>query len=152
MTNSKSAINRNKDYNEIIEILYGADKAFKTIAEVLCFASFVGLHNGQKKSIPANKKGEPVQFRIFSGSEQLDRHIWSLCLFDKKDIVALKDHDQCLTDFEEYANGGLGVIAEKLSAHPEDPFGIDTLYAMLLKVYATYNEPTSKPKKRNIKF
>ena len=69
MTNTKSAINRNKDYNEIIEILYGADKAFKTIAEVLCFASFVGLHNGQKKSIPSKKKAEPVQFRIFFSNE-----------------------------------------------------------------------------------
>ena len=151
MTNSKSSINRNKDYNEIVEILFGADKAFKTIAEVLCFASFVGLHNGQKKPIPSNKKGEPVQLRIFLNNE-LDRHIWLLNLFANEDIVSLRDQDQCLTDFEEYANGGLGVIKERLNAHPEDPLGIDTLNAMLLKVYAKYNEPKSKPKKRNIKF
>lgn len=151
MTNSKTSINVNKDFNEIIDILYGADKAFKTKAEVLCFASFVGLHNGQKKSIPSNKKAEPVQLRTFINIE-LDRHIWSLNLFAKEDIVALKDQDQCLTDFEEHANGGLAVIKERLNAHPEDPLGIDTLNAMLLKVYAKHNQPKSKPKKRNIKF
>ena len=151
MTDTKNSINRNKEYNDVIELLYGADRAFKTIAEVLCFASFVGLHNGQKKPIPANKKAEPVQMRIFNNLE-LDRHIWSLNLFDKKDIVKLKDHDQCLIDFEEYSNGGLGVIAERLAAHPEDPQGIETLNAMLLKVYAKYSEPKAQPKQRNIKF
>jgi len=148
-TVSKSSINRASEFNELIDRLNGADKIFRFIAEVLCFAAYVGLHSGSRKKIKS--KDEPVNLRIFENNE-LDRHIWAINLFDSNDVAKLKNSNNCLEVFEEYANGGLVIIDNKLKDHPEDPTGIDTIMAMISTVQANFAGKKSTAPKKKIKF
>ena len=116
---------------------------------MLCFAAYVGLHGGSRKKITS--KDEPVNLRIFENNE-LDRHIWSINLFHGNDVALLKDQTQCLEVFEEYANGGLEIIDNKLKDHPEDLTGIDTLTAMIATVQANFAGKKSTATKKKIKF
>lgn len=146
---SKNSINRSTEYHDLIDRLYGADKIFRYIYEVLCFAAYVGLHGGSRKKIKS--KDEPVRLRLFEDNE-LDRHIWSINLFNGNDVALLKDSTQCLEVFEEYANGGLEIIDNKLKDHPEDLTGIDTLSAMISTVQANFAGKKSTAPKKKIKF
>ena len=146
---SKNSVNRSTEYHDLIDRLYGADKIFKYIFEVLCFAAYVGLHGGSRKKIKS--KDEPVSLQYFVNNE-LDRHIWSINLFDGNDVALLKDSTQCLEVFEEYANGGLEIIDNKLKDHPEDLTGIDTLTAMIATVQANFAGKKSTASKTKIKF
>ena len=58
----------------------------------------------------------------------------------------------CLEVFEEYANGGLEIIDNKLKDHPEDLTGIDTLSAMISTVQANFAGKKSTAPKKKIKF
>jgi hypothetical protein len=74
-------------------------------------------------------------------------------IFKEQVIVPnLKDSDKCLETFEEYANGGMAIINDKLLDHPEDQSGIDTLSAMVAKVHAGFAAKTTKNTKDKIKF
>jgi dnd system-associated protein 4 len=146
---NKSSINRSNDFHDLIDRLYGADKIFSTIAEILCFAAYLGLHSGTRSTVKS--KDEPVPLRVFENTH-LDRHLWAITLFDANDVAFLKDSDKCLETFEEYANGGMAIINDKLLDHPEDQSGIDTLSAMVAKVHAGFAAKTTKNTKDKIKF
>ena len=142
----RNSVNRSNEFKGTIDMLYGADNCFKTIAETLCFASYVGLNAKKRLPIKSDKKGEPVDLRIFE-NESIDRHIWALNIFEERDKSILSEHNTCIEVFEEYANGGLKIIDEKLKSNPRDN-GIDTILLMILKINELYFKKGRKKTKK----
>jgi dnd system-associated protein 4 len=142
----RNSVNRSNDFKETIDMLYGGDKCFKTIAELLCFSSYVGLNARNRSPIKSNKKGEPVDLDIFEKAS-IDRHIWALNIFVEQDKSILLDHNKCIEVFEEYANGGLKIIDEKLKSNPRDT-GVETILLMILKINELYFKKGRKKTKK----
>lgn len=144
--NRRNSVGRSNEFKETIDMLYGADKCFKTIAELLCFSAFVGLNAKKRLAVKSEKRGEPVDLTIFENA-QLDRHIWALNIFEENDKAALSDHNMCIEVFEEYANGGLKIIDDKLKNNPRDT-GVETILLMILKINELYFKKSLKKTKK----
>lgn len=148
---SKGSINRSDEYKDIIDMMYGKDEIFSTIAELLAFTAYVGLYTKNKLPIPAKKKGEPVITRFFENTNS-ELHFWSISLFANGTVSSLTDPDQCLQDFEDYSNGGLHYIAKKLNENPTDNQGVETIMTIISKIHADYFSAPKKKNPKKVKF
>ncbi len=105
-----------EDKVDFIEsMLKNAKGPFEIKAQVLGFAAAYGAKYGERISF--TKTGEPIRHSVFVG-EKLDTLIDLLAITESKDpkVLARSDEMEDLraTIFEEYANGGLSMLEEKL--------------------------------------
>tara|TARA_A200000113_G_scaffold30381_1_gene25317 strand:- start:363 stop:830 length:468 start_codon:yes stop_codon:yes gene_type:complete len=148
----RNSINRSSEFNHVIDTLVdrGGDKVFTAMYQLICFAAYVGLNNNKRLEIKTNSKEEPIDLQLFV-TNLLDRHIWTINLFAHGDVAKLVDHNSCIETFEEFANGGMHIISQRLSEHSTDIRGIETLMTMLKLVNATQKKK-SKKQERKITF
>jgi dnd system-associated protein 4 len=112
---------------------------FPTFRDLLCFCAALGYENESRKPL----KGNLVDFvdgRIFANHEPAVDLLYLISLAEKRDINILRDEneDEAIQIFEEYANGGLEILADWLNSKPEDLHGEKAiLSALASKGYLT---------------
>lgn len=139
----RTSINRSSDYNHVIDTLVGrsGDKVFTAMYQLLCFAAYVGVNNDKRLEIKS--KEEPIDIQLFV-TNNYDKHIWTVNLFADGDVAKFIDYNKCINTFEEYANGGMHIISQRLSEHATDIKGIETLMTMLVKVNSAHKKKSKK--------
>lgn len=96
---------------------------FSTMRELMCFAAVLGFERDRKKPLEAVTM--EIDGRTFENHQQSIDLIYLIALADAKDVELLRENneDQCLTIFEQYAEGGFEVLAGWLKERPEDENG-----------------------------
>jgi dnd system-associated protein 4 len=109
--------------------LVGEEGPFSTLAQILAFAAGLGYAEGRRE--PFTNSGEQIDFDVFDRLG-VDGLIDMLAATEHEDVSILgSDHaDERLTMFEEFANGGLGVIQSRLTQSKAD---LDSLLAIILE-------------------
>ncbi|MBD3724023.1 MAG: hypothetical protein IE925_16595 [Rhodobacterales bacterium] len=100
---------------------------FQKMTEIYVFALALGIK--EKKMTPISGGfGEPIAIDLFTDEQQ--KYFDTVILFHEAgDITKLnKENDENIASYmkiiEEYTNGGLEIIKEKILIHPEDSFNI----------------------------
>jgi len=110
-----------KDKAELVKALRAGDDTtgpFQSYADVLVFAASLGMQNQSRKPISEfSKEIDPIRQDIFYG-KGYDQVINLIAVADANDpkVVATDDEaeEQRIRVFEEYANSGLEILANKL--------------------------------------
>jgi dnd system-associated protein 4 len=141
----RTSINRSSEYEVVFETLVSlsGDKVFNYMYELICFAAYVGVANDRRIKIESKHKQEPVAISLFE-SNNLSRHFWTINMFAYGDVAKLVNHNECIETFEEYSNGGMEIIMNRLSEKSGDSSGVETLMTMLQKVNASYQKKSGK--------
>lgn len=126
---ARANINRSRQYEDTVQLLAaqklpGSDRSlFPTIRELLCFAALLGYSEKRRVPLDRSKGVEDVSYQQFERGDAEDL-IYLIALADTHDPEILKDGEEgrCADIFEEYANGGLGIIKDAmLRSGGEDP-------------------------------
>jgi dnd system-associated protein 4 len=126
---ARANINRSRQYEDTVQLLAaqklpGSDRSlFPTIRELLCFAALLGYSEKRRVPLDRSKGVEDVSYQQFERGDAEDL-IYLIALADTHDPEILKDGEEgrCAEIFEEYANGGLGIIKDALlRSGGEDP-------------------------------
>lgn len=126
---NRANINRSRLYEETVQLLAaqklpGSDRSlFPTIRELLCFAALLGYSEKRRVPLDRSKGVEDVSYQQFERGDAEDL-IYLIALAETHDPEILKDGEEnrCAEIFEEYANGGLGLITDALlRSGGEDP-------------------------------
>ncbi|MCY4306507.1 MAG: DNA phosphorothioation-associated protein 4 [Aestuariivita sp.] len=117
-------INRSRIYEDsvvqklAVNKLYDSERSlFPTIRELLCFAALLGYSEDRRIPLDRSEGVEDVSYQQFERGDAEDL-IYLLALAVTKDPEIVKEgrEAECAEIFEEYANGGLGVIDNALKA------------------------------------
>jgi dnd system-associated protein 4 len=112
-------IRRPKAHAELLDKLCeGSGNPFNHLYEALLFAASLGFARGARE--PFEEADEPVrweQFMNIDGSEELVDMLAAAATEDKE-VMSEASAEQRYALLEEYANGGLGVIASALESSP----------------------------------
>lgn len=113
-------VRRPKDKEDLLTVLTQDARIFATYREALCFAATLGYSRGRR--IPFEQSSEPIAWQVFSapGYEAVVNMMAAVAT-DDFNIVAPDRFEDRLNIFEEYANGGLAVIQEQMSAGTHSP-------------------------------
>lgn len=114
-------INRSNVHEELVQNLAvrklpDTERAlFPTIRELLCFSALLGYSEGRRLPLDRDKGVEDVSYQQFERGDAEDL-IYLIALAETKNPEILKDDEEgrCAEIFEEYANGGLEIIAEMI--------------------------------------
>src|SRR4051794_23599153 len=113
-------IRRPKDKAELLERLVAdGGNPFSYLYEVLTFSAALGYSRDRRR--PFDKADEPIRWEQFQshidGADALVDML-AAASTDAADILGDKREEERFRVFEEYANGGLEVLAEELEASP----------------------------------
>lgn len=105
---------------------------FPTMRELLCFAAMLGFQVERK--YPVDDKTEEIDGRTFENHQRSHDLICLLALADSKDAEVLREEneEQCVTIFEQYAEGGLRELDSWLNEMPADEYGDNAILMSLL--------------------
>jgi dnd system-associated protein 4 len=115
-------VQRATDKEEVIKRLTVGDKPyFKEIWRLIMFAAMVGYRHGRREKLGSFDSGKGIDAAIFGNSQPAWPGIlYLLALVETNSHTILQsgeDQDnQKIEIFEEYANGGLSLLKEKLDA------------------------------------
>lgn len=150
-------INRSRKYESTVQLLSmqklaGSDKTlFPTIRELLCFAALLGYSEGRRVPLDRSDGVEDISYQQFERGDAEDL-IYLLALADSRDPDILKDGEEgrCAEVFEEYANGGLGMLHDVvLRTGGENP---DRALLEFLQSKGYLAEDDAKPDRSTISF
>ncbi len=122
-------INRSKAFEDIVQQLCTNEKfpesnatLFPTIRELLSFCALLGYSEGRKVPLDRAAGIEDIAGAQYEHHEAIEI-VWSIGVAHTNGTDILKDGNEkeCAEIFEEYANGGLAIIAEWLEASPDLP-------------------------------
>jgi len=123
-------VRRNKKYDDVVNLLVNGvrdegnysdnKKIFNYIKDLIIFSAMVGKKFERKEEV--NKENIGITLNTFSGGggkgSNVDQHniIFMFGLLTYKDMKYMRDDkvDESIKIFEEYSNGGLGLIKEWL--------------------------------------
>ncbi len=130
-------IQRATDKEETIKLLtQGAQAPFKEIWSLMLFAAMLGYKEGCREKMSAVDTGKGIDVRYFSNSPAWPGLVYLLSLVVTREAEALtgeQDKEEArLVIFEEYANGGLSVLRDKLES---SGYSLDSLCQLV----ATYS-------------
>lgn len=138
-------IKRNENHEDLVRQLTEATDAgrpvFPTMRELMCFAAVLGYEN--KKRMKLGNKTHDIDARIWERSQQAMDLVYLIALVDQQDGEILRDEreDDALGIFEEYANGGLDVLAGWMKEKPDDLNG-DRAILAALSSYGFLSDPS----------
>ena len=113
-------INRSRVHEELVQRLStqnlpGSDrKLFPTIRELLCFAALLGFSEQRRIPLDRSKGVEDISYQQFEREPAAEDLLWVIAVAETGDVEVLREGEEirCAQIFEEYANGGLGVIKD----------------------------------------
>jgi dnd system-associated protein 4 len=132
-------IRRSKKFEEMVRLL--ADnphpitkkQIFPTIRELMCFAATLGFQCDARTKL--DEMTNDVDGRRFGEHSDTVDLMCLLSLAEEKSGEVLRDsrEDDRVVIFEEYANGGFGIIQRWFNARPDDLTGDAAIVDGLLK-------------------
>lgn len=157
MATRSANINRSRQYEDVVQLLSsqklpGSDRTlFPTIRELLCFAALLGYSEGRRVPLDKSKGVEDVSYQQFERGDAEDL-IYLIALADSRDPEILKDGEEgrCAEIFEEYANGGLGILKDLILRTGGENPNREILELLRAKGYLT--EDAAKPDRAAITF
>ena len=126
-------VRRARDKDPLIEKLTKkGDAKFGEIWRLLIFAACLGLARNAKQALADYDTGKSIDFSYFGGCNSWPGFLYLLNLVEEGDASILNPDQgtvemqiQC---FEEYANGGLGIIQSELEARD---YSLDSLVGLI---------------------
>ena len=122
-----------KDKQELVKRFLSSDDGagpFRLQADVLAFAASLGASRGRREALP-DAVGEPIRQEVFD-RQGYDTLVNLLAVQAEMSAAVLEDSDEMIAKrasiFEEFANGGLSVLAEETRGQ------VDFSQAILLMV------------------
>ncbi|WP_207002076.1 DNA phosphorothioation-associated protein 4 [Trinickia mobilis] len=107
-----------KEKQELMRRLLSSEDGtgpFRTQADVLAFAASLGAHRKRREPLP-EALGEPIRQEVFD-RQGYDTLICLVAVEAEKSPAVLEDSEEMIARrseiFEEYANGGLAIIANE---------------------------------------
>jgi dnd system-associated protein 4 len=115
-------INRSRVYEDLVQKLAmqkvpDTDRTlFPTIRELLCFAALLGFSEKRRVPLDRSQGVEDISYQQFEREGPAIDLIFMIALAETQDVEILKEDNEkrCAEIFEEYANGGLGLIKDHL--------------------------------------
>lgn len=115
-------VRRPKEKEEILTTLI-EEGPFTTFREVLIFAASLGMTSGHR--VGFDQTSEPIPWEVFgSSANEATIDMIAAATNDEPDILADDRIDDRLEIFEEYANGGLEIIRERLAGDARPPLDV----------------------------
>jgi dnd system-associated protein 4 len=151
-------INRSKIHEDFVQRLAihkvpGSDRTlFPTIRELLCFAALLGFSEQRRVPLDRTAGVEDISYQQFEREGAAEDVIWTIAVAETKGVDVLREgHEaECAKIFEEYANGGLGLMKDFLTRNGgEYP---DRALMALLKERKYLEVPEAEPDLTAIKF
>ncbi len=122
---------RHKDYESTVKLI-DKTKMFDSIVHFLTFCAHYGMLKKKTKKIPPKDRGPDLN--LYSHTDYL-KDVYIIALAFKKDVFTLNDKELCAQIFENYLNGGLAEIHNKITRNlSRDPDGVDTLKSLLAEL------------------
>ena len=127
-------INQAIDKDSIIEALSSGDGAiFPTKWSLFMFAAVLGFKHGCRKKLVKTDQGKAIRTEQFANNDMCFNGVLNLMtLLEKEDeriLVSNEENDDLkVTIFEEYINGGLSLLNEKLET---SSFSLDSIIAFV---------------------
>jgi dnd system-associated protein 4 len=118
----------------------GANRSiFASMRELMCFAAVLGFERDSKKPIDAKTK--EIDGRTFRDHAFSSDLIFLIALADTQNAEILREENEsdCLSIFEQYAEGGFVELGSWLKERPDDPNG-DAAILEGLRKYGFLNE------------
>lgn len=118
-------VRRPKKKSDILNRLTDRDEngPFGSHVDVMFFAAALGAYHDRKEEFEENL--DPMVLELFTKTQARDAMFYMLPIHDQADLSLLRDSEEALDQrvqiFEEYANGGLSLIQERLSATGQTP-------------------------------
>lgn len=111
-------VRRPPDKEELLDRLVDGNP-FQTLREAIVFAAALGFARGRREPF-AGTGGDPIRWELFRevGADSLAAMMAAVAT-DDVSVCAPDRVDERLAIFEEYANGGLAELGERLAEHPE---------------------------------
>jgi dnd system-associated protein 4 len=113
-------VRRPKAYAELLDRLCeGSGNPFNHLYEALVFTAALGFARDQRT--PFEESDEPIrweQFAVIDGFAPFVDMLAVAAVSDDREILSGESEEMRLQLFEEYANGGLAVIAAAIEASP----------------------------------
>ena len=123
-------IRRPAEQDGLLKDLTESKLPFTSMAAAMVFAAALGY--SKERRSPFAKTAEEIPWEVFvnAGAEPFIDMLAAVASEDKDILAAERDEDRVLI-FEEYASGGLEIIAERLGADHRAP--LDTLLDLALE-------------------
>src|SRR5450759_4416050 len=133
-------VRRPADKEALFRKLVDDERLFATLRDLMAFAAVLGYEHG--RSTAFEKSLEPINWEIFRGSSaEAVVHMIAGVSKDDFNILSSERFSEQLVIFEEFANGGLSVIQERLAASHRAP--IEVLLELVQEAEAV---PEPKPR------
>lgn len=106
-------VRRPKDKEKLTTRLVD-EKVFETYRDALAFAAALGYAKNTRRSF--DQTAEPIPWSVFSGAgHEALVNILSVMSTHDFEILSAERFDERLLAFEEFANGGLHILEERLA-------------------------------------
>jgi dnd system-associated protein 4 len=120
MTDRVPNIHRSRRFEELVQQLAvqpvpgSTRKIFPTIRELLCFAALLGFAEQRRVPLDRSEGTEDISYQQFEADAAAEDLLWTLAVAETQDAEILREGEEgrCAEIFEEYANGGLGLIKD----------------------------------------
>jgi len=112
---------RAKDKQAVVDALCRNNKPFSQIWQVMMFSCCLGIKVGRREPLGDSDSSVAIPASVFSNNVDAWPGIaYLINLVETSDPLILtadeETHDKRITTLEEYANGGLAYLAERLEA------------------------------------
>ena len=123
-----------KDKADFIKALTGDDSPFNEMRDVVFFAAAVGYR--EQRRVPLTGKGEAIRWDVMKNRYATEELMDMLAVMqdpEDRDLLSLARHDDRITILEEYANGGLEFLRERI--HEAGAVSLQTVFVQLIQEY-----------------
>ena len=126
-------INRAADKDAVIEALSSVEKPiFSPTWRVFLLAAVLGFKHGRREKLNKPDQGNAIRADLFKADPCFDGVVNLMTLLEGQDEKLLVSNDENENNktliFEEYANGGLSILSEKLEA---SSFSLDSMISFI---------------------
>lgn len=113
----KDRVRRPRDKEGLLNQLIEQRTPFSTYRDVMIFSAAVGISH--KKKLAFDQTSEPIPWQVMSGTGG-ETLINLIALVDESNLELLEQDrfEDRLRLFEEYANGGLEIIQQRVATSP----------------------------------
>jgi dnd system-associated protein 4 len=115
MTGADRRIRRPKDKDQLMQRFLD-EGPFEALRDVLVFAAALGYANDKRVELSA--LGEPIRYEVATnryGTDSLVNMLAVAAAEEGAEVLAEEHFDARIRVFEEYANGGLAILQERIN-------------------------------------
>ena len=135
-----------KDKADLLKALVDKNSPFNELRDVLFFAAMIGWK--EQRRVPLSARGKAIRWDVMvnrTGTEIVTDMIAVATCPDDRELLSEARKDERVALLEEYANGGLEVLRDRLSAAGAVPSR-----AVILSVVQDYLEDDSEAEQEDL--